>query len=229
MAPVLGWWRSRSPRESCPSHPLWRARPPASATDRQADQTRERDARLDAEYAAHPERYNVVGHLLSACHQTTNFGPTANHYDSCAPGFESVLAVVTGTSSSCVPVALKPSGSMQRPPRSAVVFPNFRVGTMLGGAGPNEPSDEFEMHDCRIPISLHGSVEAANRGVYVRSEGAVYDGAVVCDHVDRVKGSAEWHTSTTCSTGRCRGPNRAEPRGFQAGSMRGGEPTLADV
>ena len=30
--------------------------------------------------------------------------------------------------------------------------------------------------------------------MYVRSEGAVYDGAVVCDHVDRVKGSAEWHT-----------------------------------
>ena len=51
----------------------------------------------------------------------------------------------------------------------------------------------FEMHDCRISSALHGSVAAANRGVYVRLEDAMYAGAVICDHVERVKGSVEWH------------------------------------
>ena len=111
----------------------------------------------------------------------------------------------------------------------AVVFPNFRVGTMLGGAGPNEPSDEFEMHDCRIPISLHVGLSRQPTGACTCAARGLCMTALWCATMSTESRAQQSGTPTTCSTGRCRGPNRAEPRGFQAGSMRGGEPTLADV
>lgn len=165
----------------------------SSVAKQQLDEAAARDARRDRMYAEHPELYDVGREMLSNCHQTTNFDSTSYHYDVCAPGLESAHCVVTGQAATRVPVALGPCGSMQPPPPSAVVYPNFKVASMLGGAGPNEPADEFEMHDCRISSALHGSVAAENRGVYVRREEAVYAGAVICDHQDLVKGSQEWH------------------------------------
>jgi hypothetical protein len=164
-----------------------------SVAMQQQDEAAARDAKRDRMYASHPELYDVGREFLSNCHQTTNFDSTSYHNDVCAPGLESALCVVTGQAATRVPVVLRPSGSMQPPPPSAVVYPNFKVASMLGGAGPNEPVDEFEMHDCRISSALHGSVAAGNRGVYVRLEEAVYVGAVICDHTDLVKGSQEWH------------------------------------
>ena len=165
----------------------------SSVATQQRDEAAARDAQRDVMYAEHPEWYDVGREMLSNCHQTTNFDSTSFHYDVCAPGLESAQCVVTGQAATRVPVALRPSGSMQPPPRSAVVYPNFKMASMLGGAGPNEPVDEIEMHDCRISSALHGSVAAENRGVYVRLEEAVYTGAVICDHDDLVKGSREWH------------------------------------
>lgn len=67
------------------------------------------------------------------------------------------------------------------------------MASLLSGPGPNEPVDEFELHDCRIPQALHGSIASLNRGVYVRPARAVYVGAVICNHSDMEKGTQEWH------------------------------------
>ena len=67
------------------------------------------------------------------------------------------------------------------------------MASLLSGPGPNEPFDEFELHDCRIPQALHGSIASLNRGEYVRPASAVYVGAVICDHPDMEKGTREWH------------------------------------
>ena len=141
------------------------ARATGSAALRQLDEAAERDAQRDDAYAAHPQRYDACRELLRRCHQTPNHGSIACHHDICAPGLESKHCVVTGQAATSVPVVLRPSGSLQRPPQSAVVYPIQGMASLLSGPGPNEPVDEFELHDCRIPQALHGSIASLNRGV----------------------------------------------------------------
>ena len=169
------------------------ARATGSAALRQLNEAAERDAQRDDAYAAHPQRYDACRELLRRCHQTPNHGSIACHHDICAPGLESKHCVVTGQAATSVPVVLRPSGSLQRPPQSAVVYPIQGMASLLSGPGPNEPVDEFELHDCRIPQALHGSIASLNRGVYVRPASAVYVGTVICDHSDMEKGTREWH------------------------------------
>ena len=163
-----------------------------SPAERQRVEAAAREAELDRKYAENPMRYDAAREFLRGCHQTPQHGSIACHWDACNPGLESVHGVLTGHPASIQPVALAPCGSLQRPPRSALVFPLQGVATLLSAAGPGRPCDEFELHDCRIPSTMHGSVAAPNRGVYVRGLG-VGDGAVVCDHENLEKGSAEWH------------------------------------
>ena len=103
----------------------------SSVATQQRDEAAARDAQRDAMYAEHPEQYDVGREFLSNCHQTTNFDSVAYHYDVCSPGLESAHCVVTGQAADRVPVDLRPSGSLQPPPPSAVVYPNFKIASCI--------------------------------------------------------------------------------------------------
>ena len=156
-----------------------------SETSRQCTLRAGSDAALDGLYAEAPRCYDASPHFLEGCHQTPNFGSTACHWDKCNPGLETAHGVVTGRPSTCMQLELAPCGTVQPPVRSAVIYPVQKLGSLLA-------LGDFELHDCRIPIAMHGSVAAPNRGVHVRGLGMI-DGGVICDHDDLQKGSAEWH------------------------------------
>ena len=109
--------------------------------------------------------------------------------------------------------------TVQSPVQGALVFPLQKVATVLSTTfGSNDPQEELEFHDCRIPLALHGSLYAPNRGVYVRLQSAIFGGCVICDHDNDigVKGSQEWHNYNI----RHRGMTARESRA--AAHMRGG-------
>jgi len=124
--------------------------------------------------------------FLKNKHQTMSFGPCANHVDVCGEGLESVVAVSLSASSdaSSSSVLLSPTGSVQLPVLSALVWPVYKVSTLLGAIGNGDEDGDVEVHDCRTPLTLHGSLatSSGNRGVYVRSLGKVLDGGALCDH-----------------------------------------------
>ena len=154
------------------------------------------DAELDARYAEDPSRYDAGRENLRRCHQTPNHAPTAFHWDRCGPGLESAQAVVMSTLSAAQPIQLAPCGTVQSPVQGALVFPLQKVATLLSTTfGSNDSQEELEFHDCRIPLALHGSLYAPNRGVYVRLQNAIFGGCVICDHDNGTgeKGSQDWH------------------------------------
>ena len=103
-----------------------------SPAEQQRSEAAARDAELDRKYAENPMRYDAAREFLRGCHQTPQHGSIACHWDACNPGLESVHGVLTGHPASIQPLALAPCGSLQRPPRSALVFPLQGVATLAG-------------------------------------------------------------------------------------------------
>ena len=166
-----------------------------SEAEQQKSHTVNADAELDACYNSDPSQFDAAREFLRGCHQTPNHDPCAYHHDRCGPGLESAHTVVTGQLSTARPIELAPCGTVQLPVEGAVIWPLYKVATLLSTGYPNDPQEELELHDCRIPLALHGSLFAPNRGVYVRLRNAIFAGCVVCDHDNGIgeKGSQEWH------------------------------------
>ena len=125
--------------------------------------------------------WQAVELFVHKAHQTLNFDSTRYHTDVMGKGLESKIGFSLGTKRE--QVQLPPSGSMSPLIKSALAFAVFGVQTLLGGIGNGDVDGDVELSEAIGQLAVHANLGDEARGVYIRSQNAVYaEGGVVLDH-----------------------------------------------